>query len=72
MVFSTYNGPSMTDKAEYLEEVMKMTAKKDYYEVLGVERNADENSIKNTILIQMREMPVLRKNLKRLRKLIPF
>lgn len=46
MVFSTYNGPSMTDKAEYLEEVMKMTAKKDYYEVLGVERNADENSIK--------------------------
>lgn len=36
----------MIDIAEYLEEVINMTAKKDYYEVLGVERNADENSIK--------------------------
>ena len=57
-----------------------MDKKRDYYEVLGVDRNADANAIKkayrklakNIIPIPMPGILRLRKNLRKLQKLTMF
>ena len=55
--------------------------KRDYYEVLGVDRNADEATIKkayqiswpkNTIRMRTREMQRQKRNSKRLRRHMQF
>ena len=53
-----------------------MGNKRDYYEVLGVSKTADEAAIKNwpknTILIQMQGIPMQSRSLRRLQKHILF
>lgn len=52
---------------------MTMAAKKDYYEILGIDKNADDNTIKkayrklakNTIRIRMQAMCVQNGSLKK-------
>lgn len=54
-------------------KVTAMAAKRDYYEILGIDKNADDNTIKkayrklakNTILTKMPAMPRQRGSLRR-------